>query len=89
MGKTQGAKGLLGQTGFYRVRGEIDRSSKAAEQCLQAVANEPREQVKGIEYLCAASLAGNLLIQGDIAGWATQMIQVRTLLDRDIRPMLK
>jgi len=89
LGKTQGAKGLLGQAGFYRVRGELERSSKAAQQCLQAVASEPADSVKGVEYLCSATLAGNLLLQGDIAGWATQMLQVRTLLERDIRPLLK
>lgn len=48
LGKTQGAKGLLGQAGFYRVRGELERSSKAAQQCLQAVATEPADGVKGL-----------------------------------------
>lgn len=89
LGKSPGAKGKLGQAGFYRVRGELDRSSQAAKECLDAVASEPAESVKGIRYLCSATLAGNLLIQGDIAGWATQMLQVRSLLERDIRPMLK
>lgn len=89
LGKAPGVKGKLGQAGFYRVRGELDRSSQAAQECLKGVASEPADSVKGVEYLCSATLAGNLLLQGDIAGWATQMLQVRTLLERDIRPMLK
>ncbi len=88
LGKSPGVKGKLGQAGFYRVRGELDRSSQAAQECLEAVASEAADSVKGVEYLCSATLAGNLLLRGDIAGWATQMLQVRTLMERDIRPML-
>ncbi|MBK0011052.1 retropepsin-like aspartic protease [Stenotrophomonas sp. S41] len=89
MGKGSSARGQLGRAGYFRVRGELDESSKAARLCLQAVANEPADSTKGIEYLCSATLAGNLLMQGDIAGWATQMLRVRVQLKRDILPLLK
>lgn len=89
MGQGKGAKGRLGAAGYYRVRGELDNSSRAARQCLEGVASEPADSVKGVAYLCSATLAGNALLQGDIAGWARQMQDVRTRLDSDILPMLK
>ncbi|MBK0027335.1 retroviral-like aspartic protease family protein [Stenotrophomonas sp. S48] len=89
MGQAKGAKGRLGAAGYYRVRGELDNSSRAARQCLEGVASEPADSVKGVAYLCSATLAGNALLQGDIAGWARQMQDVRTRLDSDILPMLK
>ena len=89
LGQAKGAKGRLGAAGYYRVRGELDNSSRAARQCLEGVASEPADSVKGVAYLCSATLAGNALLQGDIAGWARQMQDVRTRLDSDILPMLK
>ncbi|AWH18914.1 hypothetical protein C1922_17170 [Stenotrophomonas sp. ZAC14D2_NAIMI4_7] len=89
MGQATGAKGRLGAAGYYRVRGELDNSSRAARQCLEGVASEPADSVKGVAYLCSATLAGNALLQGDIAGWARQMQDVRTRLDSDILPMMK
>lgn len=89
MGKTKGAKGRLGAAGYYRVRGELDNSSRAARECLAGVASEPADTVKGVAYLCSATLAGNALLQGDIAGWARQMQDVRARLHSDILPMLK
>lgn len=88
MGQAKGAKGRLGAAGYFRVRGELDKSSEAARQCLSSVADEPAATVKGVAYLCASTLAGNALLQGDIAGWARQMQTVRGLFDSDVRPLL-
>jgi predicted aspartyl protease len=89
MSKAPGAAGKLGGAGYYRVRGELENANRAARACLEAVVASPPETVKGMAFLCEATLAGNALIEGDIAGWARHMQQVRSAYAQTIKPMLK
>lgn len=84
----KGAPGRLGAAGYYRVRGELDTSSKAAQQCLEVAAKAPPGTWKGIVFLCESTLAGNALIEGDIAQWATRMQKVRSEYAREVVPLL-
>lgn len=88
MGKARGAHGRLGAAGYYRVRGELDNSTRAAQDCLQSAAASPPASVKGVAFLCEATLAGNALIQGDIAGWARHLQAARGEYERSVKPMM-
>ncbi len=83
-----GARRHLGAAGYHRVRGELAASNRAARQCLDETRDAP-SALQGLAFLCESTLAGNALIEGDIAGWASLMLRVREDYQRTIVPMLK
>lgn len=88
MSRVAGPRGHLGAAGYHRVRGEMEASNRAARQCLAETADAP-PALQGLAFLCESTLAGNALIEGDIAQWATLMQGVRRDYLRTIVPMLK
>ncbi|MER2178626.1 MAG: retropepsin-like aspartic protease [Stenotrophomonas maltophilia] len=87
MSGASGPRRHLGAAGYQRVRGELDASDRAARQCLAETADAP-PALQGLAFLCESTLAGNALIEGDIAQWARLMLRVREDYQRTIVPML-
>lgn len=88
MSGASGPRRHLGAAGYHRVRGELAASNRAARQCLDETRDAP-PALQGLAFLCESTLAGNALIEGDIAGWASLMLRVREDYQRTILPMLR
>ncbi len=88
MSGASGPRRHLGAAGYHRVRGELAASNRAARQCLAETRGAP-PALQGLAFLCESTLAGNALIEGDIAGWASLMLRVREDYQRTIVPMLR
>lgn len=88
MSRAPGPRRHLGAAGYHRVRGELAASNRAARQCLEETRDAP-PALQGLAFLCESTLAGNALIEGDIAGWASLMLRVREDYQRTIVPMLR
>lgn len=87
IGKSDTPARLAGRAGYYRVRGDIAQSNKWADTCI-ADPGVSGEEGQGLMYLCRSLRAGNRLMEGDIAGWARDMQQVRALYREKIAPAL-
>ncbi len=88
VGKSDTAARHAGRAGYYRTLGDLAQSTRWARACIanpQVVA-EPGQQLM---YLCRSLLAGNLLLAGDIGGWAVEMEQVRVLYREHVAPSLR
>ncbi|MFY0183189.1 retropepsin-like aspartic protease [Stenotrophomonas sp. PUT21] len=88
MSGASGPRRHLGAAGYHRVRGELAASNRAARQCLDETREAP-PTLQGLAFLCESTLAGNALIEGDIAAWASLMLRVREDYQRTIVPMLR
>ncbi|WMJ67639.1 retropepsin-like aspartic protease [Stenotrophomonas sp. 24(2023)] len=88
IGKSESVARLAGRAGYYRVRGDIAQSNRWADACI-ADAAVLAEKNHGTLYLCRSLRAGNRLIEGDVAGWATDMLQVRALYQHHVAPQLQ
>lgn len=87
IGKTGTPARLAGRAGYYRVRGDIAQSNKWADTCI-ADPGVSGGKTQGLMYLCRSLRAGNRLLEGDVAGWARDMQQVRALYKEKIAPSL-
>ena len=87
IGKSDSIARLAARAGYYRTHGDLAQSNHWADAC----SIEPAvvaEVSQGTMYLCRSLRAGNKLLQGDIAGWATDMLQVRSIYLEKIAPTL-
>lgn len=87
IGKTEGPARLAARAGYYRVHGNIAESNTWADKCTQDEAVRA-EKSQGVMYLCRSLRAGNRLLQGDIAGWARDMVEVRRIYEEKVAPSL-
>ncbi|WP_282297997.1 retropepsin-like aspartic protease [Stenotrophomonas sp. PS02289] len=87
VGKTNGPVRLAARAGYYRVRGDLPQSNKWADACIAdaAVKAAPTQTVM---YLCRSLRAGNRLLANDIAGWASEMLQVRGIFQEHLAPKM-
>lgn len=88
VGRDNSTARLAARAGYHRTRGEISRSNHWADICI-ADAAVLVEKNRGSMYLCRSLRAGNRLLEGDIAGWAADMQEVRTLYQQHVAPSLR
>lgn len=88
IGRSNATARFAARAGYHRTRGEIAKSNRWADTCI-ADAAVVADKTQGVMYLCRSLRAGNRLLEGDIAGWAADMQNVRALYQRHVAPSLR